>query len=324
MNQKPIKKVAILTSGGDAPGMNAAVRSAVRFGDHLGIRLIGVRNGFQGLVEGRFEPLNNHSVSDILNRGGTFLGSARYPKFTQPDIQQQAIDGLVQENIDALIVIGGDGSYRGAKCLADLGLPCIGLPGSIDNDVPGTDFCIGFDTALNTVLESIDRLRDTSSSHHRVSLVEIMGRNCGDLTIQAALGGGVEYSLIPELDIDQTVLIQRIHDHMEQGKTHAIIAITENLCDTRELAKDIQQITGYECRATILGHVQRGGNPSAFDRILATRLGAYAIELLNNGGNSGVLGIVSGELKYQTFDEALANVSPEFDSQLHQLSLILS
>lgn len=319
-----LQRVAVLTSGGDSPGMNAAVRAVVRFGVANGLEIVGVRDGYLGLYEGRYESLDNHSVSETLNRGGTFIGSARFPEFTEVKIRQQALERMQEEGIQALVVIGGDGSYRGAQALTDMGMPCIGLPGTIDNDIPGTDFCIGFYTALNTVLESIDRLRDTSSSHHRVSLVEIMGRHCGDLTLQAAIGGGVEYCIVPERPFDKQALIDRIHNHMAQGKNHAIIAVTENICDTHELAKEIQQVTGYESRATILGHVQRGGVPTAFDRILASRMGAYAVQLLLQGEQGRCVGIQNGELTHLGILEALDTLEHPFDEQLYQLSLILS
>lgn len=279
-----VKKIAVLTSGGDAPGMNAAIRGVVRAALSEGLEVWGIYDGYLGLYENRMLQLDRCSVSDIINRGGTFLGSARFPEFAEPEKRLCAINNLKERDIDGLVVIGGDGSYAGADCLTNEGqIPCIGLPGTIDNDVAGTDYTIGFFTALETVIEAIDRLRDTSSSHQRISLVELMGRRCGDLTLAAAIAGGCEFIIIPEETFQQEELLSAIKAGIEKGKKHAIVAITEHVCDINELAKYIEEKTQRETRATVLGHIQRGGSPVAYDRILASRMGAYAVERLVKG-----------------------------------------
>jgi 6-phosphofructokinase 1 len=278
-----IKKIGILTSGGDAPGMNAAIRGVVRTALSQGLEVFGVYDGYQGLYEDRIVKLDRSSVSDVINRGGTFLGSARFPEFKEVEVRQQAIENLNKHGIEALVVIGGDGSYMGAKKLTEMGYPCIGLPGTIDNDIAGTDYTIGYLTALNTVIDAIDRLRDTSSSHQRISIVEIMGRHCGDLTLMASIAGGCEYIITPEKEWSKDDLIKSLQEGLDKGKKHAIIALTELMMDGNELAKDIEAATGRETRATVLGHIQRGGRPTAFDRVLASRMGNYAVHLLMEG-----------------------------------------
>ncbi|ANI29742.1 6-phosphofructokinase [Yersinia entomophaga] len=276
-----VKKIGVLTSGGDAPGMNAAIRGVVRAALSEGLEVFGIYDGYLGLYEDRMEQLDRYSVSDMINRGGTFLGSARFPEFRDPAIRAKAIENMKARGIDGLVVIGGDGSYAGADLLqAEGGISCVGLPGTIDNDVAGTDYTIGFFTALDTVVEAIDRLRDTSSSHQRISIVEVMGRYCGDLTLAAAIAGGCEFIAIPEVPFNPDDLVCEIKAGIAKGKKHAIVAITEKLCDIDELAKYIEKETGRETRATVLGHIQRGGSPVAYDRILASRMGAYAVELL--------------------------------------------
>ena len=286
-----IKKIGVLTSGGDAPGMNAAIRGVVRAALSEGLEVYGVMDGYLGLHQNRIRKLDRQSVSDVINRGGTFLGSARFPEFRDEKVREQAVANLRSHDIDALVVIGGDGSYMGAKKLTEMGFPCIGLPGTIDNDVAGTDYTIGYFTALETVLEAIDRLRDTSSSHQRISIVEVMGRHCGDLTLAAAIAGGCEFIVLPEVEFNRQELVEEIMAGISKGKKHAIVAITEHICDVNELAKFIEKETGRETRATILGHIQRGGAPVAYDRILASRMGAYAVELLLEGYGGRCVGI---------------------------------
>jgi len=278
-----VKKIGVLTSGGDAPGMNAAIRGVVRTALAEGKEVYGIYDGYKGLYEKRGKELDRYSVSDMINRGGTFLGSARFPEFKDKNIRKHTIDNMDALGIDGLVVIGGDGSYAGADLLTkEGGIPCIGLPGTIDNDVAGTDYTIGFFTALETVVEAIDRLRDTSSSHQRISLVEVMGRHCGDLTLSAAIAGGCEFIIVPEVRFNQVDLLSEITAGIEKGKKHTIVTMTENVCDIHQLANDIEQETKRETRATILGHIQRGGAPVAYDRILASRMGAHAVELLIN------------------------------------------
>ena len=229
---------------------------------------MGIYDGYLGLYEDRMVQLDRYSVSDMINRGGTFLGSARFPEFRDENIRAVAIENLKKRGIDALVVIGGDGSYMGAMRLTEMGFPCIGLPGTIDNDIKGTDYTIGFFTALSTVVEAIDRLRDTSSSHQRISVVEVMGRYCGDLTLAAAIAGGCEFVVVPEVEFSREDLVNEIKAGIAKGKKHAIVAITEHMCDVDELAHFIEKETGRETRATVLGHIQRGGSPVPYDRIL--------------------------------------------------------
>ncbi|AUI87200.1 6-phosphofructokinase [Vibrio azureus] len=315
-----IKKIGVLTSGGDAPGMNAAVRGVVRTALSEGLEVYGVYDGYLGLYEGRIEKLDRSSVSDVINRGGTFLGSARFPEFKEEAVREKAIENLKQHGIDALVVIGGDGSYMGAKKLTEMGYPCIGLPGTIDNDIAGTDYTIGYLTALNTVVDAIDRLRDTSSSHQRISIVEIMGRHCGDLSLMSAIAGGCEYIITPETGLDKEKLISNIQDGIEKGKKHAIIALTELMMDANELARDIEAATGRETRATVLGHIQRGGRPTAFDRVLASRMGNYAVHLLMDGHGGRCVGIVKEQLVHHDIIDAIENMKRPVRSDLYQVA----
>lgn len=307
-----IKKIGVLTSGGDAPGMNAAIRGVVRAALSEGLEVYGVMDGYLGLHQNRIRKLDRQSVSDVINRGGTFLGSARFPEFRDEKVREQAVANLRGHDIDALVVIGGDGSYMGAKKLTEMGFPCIGLPGTIDNDVAGTDYTIGYFTALETVLEAIDRLRDTSSSHQRISIVEVMGRHCGDLTLAAAIAGGCEFIVLPEVEFNRQELVEEIMAGISKGKKHAIVAITEHICDVNELAKFIEKETGRETRATILGHIQRGGAPVAYDRILASRMGAYAVELLLEGYGGRCVGIQNEKMVHHDIIDAIENMKRPF------------
>lgn len=315
-----IKKIGVLTSGGDAPGMNTAIRAVVRTCLANDIEVFGIYDGYAGLHQGKIKQLSRHSVSDIINRGGTFLGTARFPEFREESVRKEAIHNLQQHGIEALVVIGGDGSYMGAKKLSEMGYPCIGIPGTIDNDIAGTDYTIGFMTALNTVVDAVDRLRDTSSSHNRISIVEIMGRYCGDLTLWAAIAGGSEYVIVPEVKYDEEALLAQIKRGVEKGKKHAIIAITEHVTDVNQLAKRIEAQTGLETRATVLGHIQRGGSPMAFDRILASRMGATAVELLMQGKSARCIGIQSGEMVDHDIIECLEEMKRPFRQDLYNLS----
>ncbi len=311
-----IKKVGVLTSGGDAPGMNAAIRGVVRAGLARGLEMFGIYDGYLGLYEDRMVSLDRYSVSDTINRGGTFLGSARFPEFQLPETRQIAIENMQKRGLDALVVIGGDGSYMGAKRLTEMGFPCIGLPGTIDNDVAGTDYTIGYHTALETVVEAIDRLRDTSSSHQRISLVQVMGRHCGDLTLAAAISGGCEFVVIPELPYTREELVSEITLELGKGKKHAIVAITELICDPHELAAYIEKETRRETRATVLGHIQRGGAPCAFDRILASRMGAYAIDLLLQGLGGRCVGVQNDKMVHHDIIDAIENMKRPFRHDL--------
>ncbi|MGF1685296.1 6-phosphofructokinase [Photobacterium japonica] len=315
-----IKKIGVLTSGGDAPGMNAAVRGVVRMALSEGIEVYGIYDGYQGLHQNRIAKLDRQSVSDVINKGGTFLGSARFPEFKEEHVREQAIENLKLHGIDALVVIGGDGSYMGAKKLTEMGYPCIGLPGTIDNDVAGTDYTIGYLTAMNTVIDAIDRLRDTSSSHQRISIVEVMGRHCGDLTLMSAIAGGCEYIITPETGLDKENLLEKIKEGIDKGKKHAIIAITELMTDVNELAKYIEDETGRETRATVLGHIQRGGQPTAFDRILASRMGAYAVELLMEGHGGRCVGIQNEQMVHHDIIDAIENMRRPVRKELYELA----
>lgn len=313
-----IKKIGVLTSGGDAPGMNAAVRGVVRSALSEGLEVYGIYDGYLGLYEDNIKQLYRHSVSDIINKGGTFLGSARFPEFADVEIRKQAIKNLEKHGIEALVVVGGDGSYMGAKKLTEMGFPCIGLPGTIDNDVAGTDYTIGYFTALNTVIDMMDRLRDTSSSHNRISIVEVMGRYCGDLTLSAGLAGGAEYVVLPEVNYNEPALLEKIDEGIAKGKKHVLIAITEHVTDVNALAEKIEKRTGRETRATILGHIQRGGAPTAFDRMMASRMGVYAVELLMQGLGGRCVGIMNDKLVHHDIIDAIENMRRPFKSELYE------
>ncbi len=300
-----IKKIGILCSGGDSPGMNAAIRAVTRASLSGGIQVVGIRDGYKGLIEKSFVPFKRSNVSDILARGGTILGSARLPSFKETAVVQKAAGILNDEKIDALVVIGGDGSYKGAKALTDQGINCIGLPGTIDNDISGTDFTIGFDTALNTVVECIDKLRDTSSSHHRCSVVEVMGNHCGDLAVYSGISCGAEIVITPETGYDEEAMLDQLRYLEQCGKNHAIVIVSEKLTDVSALADKISRNTGFAGRATVLGHIQRGGTPTPFDRVLASKMGGYAVDLLVQGVGGHCVGIRDNEIVSLPIAEAL-------------------
>jgi 6-phosphofructokinase 1 len=277
-----MKRIAVLTSGGDAPGMNAAIRAVVRTGCENGLEVFGVERGYAGLINGDFRPMNLRSVSDIINRGGTILYSARCPEFRTEEGMQKAIKTCKDNGIDGVVVIGGDGSFRGARDLSERGLPCVGIPGTIDNDIACCDYTIGYDTCLNTIMELVDRIRDTTESHDRCSVIEVMGRHAGYLALNSGIACGATAILIPEVPVDiQKHVIERMQRTMKADKKHFILIAAEGACvDVQQLAKEIEAKTGVESRATILGHTQRGGYPTAKDRIKATQMGNYAVKLL--------------------------------------------
>ncbi len=301
-----IRKIGVLTSGGDSPGMNAAIRAVTRCALGNGIEVYGIEDGYRGLIEGRMRQFSKTNVSDILSRGGTILGSARLPEFKDRDVQLKACEILKEKEIDAIVVIGGDGSYRGAKALTDLGINCIGLPGTIDNDIAGTDQTIGFDTALNTVVDAVDKLRDTSSSHHRCSVVEVMGNHCGDLAVYSGLSCGAEIVVTPETGYDEEDILDRLRYLDNTGKSHAIVIICEKICDVEALARKISASTGFSGRSTVLGHIQRGGSPTPNDRVLASRMGEKAVDLLVQGVGGHCVGIKENKIVSFPIDEALA------------------
>jgi 6-phosphofructokinase 1 len=323
MEAKMIRKIGVLTSGGDAPGMNAAVRAVVREGLHQGLEVYGIYDGYAGLHQDMIEKLDRFSVSDVIKRGGTFLGSARFPEFKQESVRREAIKNLDKHGIDALVVIGGDGSYMGAQKLTEMGYPCVGIPATIDNDIPGTTYTIGYDTALNIAVEAIDRLRDTSSSHKRISVVEIMGRHCGDLTLRAAVAGGAEFVVIPEIEYNEEKLLSDIEAGIKKGKKHALVAMCEHVTDPEQLAKRIEARTGRETRATILGYIQRGGTPTARDRIMASRMGSYAVKILLEGHAGRCVGMLNSQMVHHDITECVTTMKRPFNEELWGLSTSL-
>lgn len=306
-------RIAVLTSGGDAPGMNAAIRAVVRACVTSNVEVFGVYDGFRGLVENKFQQLTHKDVSGLLSIGGTFLGTSRLSEFSDIEVQKKAYNNLQSKGIDALVVIGGDGSYRGAQALSKMGVKTIGLPGTIDNDVVGTEYTIGFHTAVQTIVEAIDKLRDTSTSHRRVSIVEVMGRNSGDLALYAGICGGAEFIITPENQVDKNEIFKQLSKHHKAGRRHAIIVVTENQFDVHELAKEITENSGFNSRATVLGYIQRGGSPVAQDRILASRMGAFAIELLHSNVSGVCVGVQNNILIYESFDQVVDKKKPKDD-----------
>jgi 6-phosphofructokinase 1 len=276
-------KIALLTSGGDAPGMNAAIRAVVRTCVYYDIEAYGVQDGYKGLVEDNMKRMHSFDVGQILNRGGTILGSARLPEFKEDEVVAKAIENLRRRKIDGLIVIGGNGTFKGAMALEKQGFPVVAIPGTIDNDVEGTEYTIGFFSALDTSMEAIDKLRDTSFSHQRCTVVEVMGRYCGDLSIYSGIACGAEIVVTNETGYDEEKILEQIRTARRSGKRHQVVVVAEHMTNISELAKKIDEQTDYEARATVLGHVQRGGSPSAFDRVLASKMGIWAVELLKDG-----------------------------------------
>lgn len=318
-----MKRIGVLTSGGDSPGMNAAIRAVVRKAIYHDLEVYGIYHGYAGLISGHIEKLELGSVGDIIHRGGTKLYTARCPEFRELEGQLKGIEQLKKFGIEGLVVIGGDGSYQGAKKLTEHGFPCVGVPGTIDNDIPGTDFTIGFDTALNTVIDAIDKIRDTATSHERTYVIEVMGRHAGDIALWAGLADGAETILIPEEDYDMDDVIARLKRGSERGKKHSIIVVAEGVGSAIEIGKQIEEATNFDTRVTVLGHVQRGGSPSAMDRVLASRLGARAVELLLEGQGGRCVGIQNNQLVDHDIIEALAK-KHEIDAEMYQLSKELS
>lgn len=301
-----MKTIGVLTSGGDAPGMNAAVRAVVRAGCESGFRVMGIRRGYNGLMQGDMYEMNLRSVSNIINRGGTVLYSARSPEFKTEEGLQKALKVAKDVNMEGIVVIGGDGSFRGARDLSLRGINCVGIPGTIDNDIACSDYTIGYDTAMNTVLEMVDRLRDTSESHDRCSVVEVMGRRAGYIALNAGIACGATTILIPEVPYDfQRDVIERMKRTQKTGKKHFIILVAEGIGGVEEMAKRIQEETGVESRATILGHVQRGGHPTVRDRVTASLMGHRAVELLKAGVGNRVIAIKKDDIVDYDIFEAL-------------------
>lgn len=319
-----VKSIAVLTSGGDAPGMNAAVRAVVRSAISFGMKVYGVRRGYNGLINKDLFEMTLRSVSDIMQHGGTALFTARSPEFNTPEGVQKAADNCREMGIDGVVVIGGDGSFRGARDLTNAGVLCIGVPGTIDNDIACTDYTIGYDTALNTAMEMIDRIRDTTESHDRCSVVEVMGRRCGDIALHTGIATGAIATLVPEIPYDfQKDIVDRMKFAQGTGKKHFIIVVAEGVGHTQELTEKIQAATGIESRATILGHVQRGGSPTLRDRVVASRLGYHAVELLDKGMGNRVVAMKGEEIVDFDITEAL-NLPRIFDENLYSISAKLS
>lgn len=302
-----MKRIGVLTSGGDAPGMNAAVRAVVRSATHRGIDCVGIRRGYNGLISGDIIKLDTNSVSHILNRGGTILYTARSDEFRTPEGQQKAAATCKLLGLDGIVAIGGDGTFRGLSALSKQGISVVGIPATIDNDIVCTDYTIGFDTAANTAVEAIDRLRDTMQSHERCSVVEVMGRNAGHLALYVGLAVGATAVLVPEtgFDFDRDV-VERIRQARLNGYTHFMIVVAEGACSAMEVGRMIRETLGLDPRVTILGHIQRGGTPSARDRVMATRMGYHAVEALANGKTNRVICAHAGKMEDLDIQEGLS------------------
>ena len=319
-----MKKIAVMTSGGDCPGMNAAIRSVVRTGLANDMEVYGIEQGYKGLIEGKMKLLDSRDVSNTIQRGGTFLRSARCPEFKTEAGQQKAIDQLEKFGIEGLIVIGGDGSLTGARILYEkYGIKVIGLPGSIDNDIYGTSISIGVDTALNNIARAVDMINETASSHDRTFIIEVMGRNCGYLALMSAIASGAEAVIIPEIEYNLESIIDKIKKRYEEGKSRSIVIVAEGAGSAVDFGKAFQLIGGFDTRITVLGHLQRGGSPTVFDRTLATRMGAAAVDGLNDG-QSGVMTALAGrEISFIDLDVVLSN-KRELDTKFMEIAEDLS
>lgn len=319
-----MKKIAILTSGGDAPGMNAAVRAAVRTGLSMGMEVFGIERGYEGLLDGEIRRMEWHSVGDILQRGGTILRTARSERFREAKWQKHAVDMLQTFGIEGLIVVGGDGSFHGGLELDRLGVTVMGIPGTIDNDLGCTDYTIGFDTAVNTVLSMISNLRDTASAHERTTIVEVMGRHCGDIALHAGLAGGADVILVPEMETDINMVCRRVLRGQQSGKLHSIIMKAEGVdMSVQQLAEIIEERTGREVRSVVPGYIQRGGTPTGRDRMLASVMASKAVKLLYDDERSKAIGIINNEITAVDLADAL-EMKKEFRKDLYEIAEILS
>jgi len=317
-----IKRIGVLTSGGDAPGMNAAIRAATRCAIYKGLEVIGIRRGFEGLLEGDVVPLTSRSVGGIIHRGGTILRTARSERFKKPEGQVEGLDRLKELDLQGLILIGGEGTFKGAWALYKKGFSVVGIPGTIDNDVAGTDVTIGFDTAVNTALDAVRKLRDTASSHDRLFIVEVMGRNSGFLASMVALASGAEYVLVPEIPSDIEKLCDKLYNARCQGKTHSLIIVAEGVISAQDLALRLKDTAGYEARVTVLGHIQRGGSPTAFDAILASRMGAHAVKVLLEGRSGIMTGSLCGQMVAHPLPVAWEEEKPLSDEVLSLMEML--
>ncbi len=319
-----MQRIAFLTSGGDSPGMNACIRAVVRKAIYHGLEVIGIKRGFNGFIEADMIPMNPSSVADIIHRGGTILRTARSEQFLTPAGRARAYENVQRFGIQGLIVIGGEGSFRGACIFSrEYGLPVVGVPGTIDNDIPGTDQTIGFDTAVNTAVEAISKIRDTATSHERTFIVEVMGRHFGHIAMAAGLAGGAESILAPECPFNYDEICERLLRGYRRGKLHSIIVVAEGTASGMEVGRIIKERTGFDTKVTILGHLQRGGMPSAADLILASRMGASAVEMLMAGEDKKMIGVRAGELVSVPLEDALSQAKP-FDQALCNLAITLS
>ena len=321
-----MKSIAVFTSGGDAPGMNACVRSVVRNALYLGLDVYGIKYGYNGMIEGDIYKMKSYSVSNIIQRGGTILKSARSKTFMTPEGRKKAFEHLRKRGIDGLVAIGGDGTFTGANLYyQEYGIPIIGIPGTIDNDLFGSDYTIGFDTAVNTALSAIDSIRDTANSHDRVFFIEVMGRNSGFIAIQCGIGGGAEMVMVPETATTTDDVIQNLKEGRDKDKTSSIIVVAEGEVhgNAHEIAdKVLLQLPELDIRVSTLGHVQRGGKPTAFDRILASRLGIAAVEGLTNGKKGVMVGIVNNQIQYTNFEDAITKPKPINDDMLRMVKIL--
>ena len=318
-----MKTIGVLTSGGDAPGMNAAVRAVVRSGIYNGFRMMGIRQGYSGLINGDIDDMNLSSVADIIHRGGTTLRSARSDEFKTEAGFKKALNVLEVFGIDGMVVLGGDGTLKGARALSNAGIPTIGIPCTIDNDCGYSDFTVGFFTAVETVVDAISKIRDTSTSHGRANVIEVMGRNCGDIALYAGLAGGAESIIIPEVEFNIDQVAKRVLQGKNRGKLHHIIILAEGVGNAYDVSQSIMEKTGIDTRVTILGYIQRGGTPTSFDRIIASEMGNKAIELLKDGKSGRVLGLKCNSVIDMEINEALS-IKKVFNLEMYNTAKILS
>ena len=323
-----IEKIGVLTSGGDAPGMNAAIRSVVRTCAFHQIECVGIYRGYEGMIDGDFKALDARSVNHIINKGGTFLKSARSDRFRTKEGRKEAYDQLLKHAVDALVLIGGDGTFTGGMIFnEEYNFPVVGIPGTIDNDIVGTNFTLGYDTALNTVVEAIDKIRDTASSHKRLFFVEVMGRDVGHIALNAGVGSGAEEILVPEEDLGLDRLLESLEKSKHTGKSSSIVVVAEgdktgkNVFELRDYVEE--NLEGYDVRVSVLGHMQRGGSPSCFDRVLASRMGVKAVETLIEGKNNVMVGTINNKLELYPIDKAVKGHS-KIDEELLRVSDIMS
>lgn len=318
-----IKKIGVLTSGGDAPGMNCAIRAVVRAALKHGLEVFGVMDGYRGLVDDDIFQMGRQSVADIINRGGTVLQTARLREFKEESVRQIAVNNLKKRGIEALVVIGGDGSYMGAKKLTEMGINCVGLPGTIDNDIASTDYTIGFDTCLNTIVDAVDKIRDTTSSHQRCAIIEVMGNHCGDLALFSGLAEGAEMILTPDHSMPETEIMASLKELYVGKKKRAIVIVSEKMYpNIHDFAQKIALQTGFEAKAEVLGRLQRGGSPSAFDRVLAARMGAYAVDCLLDGKGGICIGFVNNKIVDYDILEALQLPRDKHASMLRLIDIL--